>query len=86
MAVKVGRDILDPGAQIFFTADHIIDNGDGTISFATDPQVSYVWNEQGSYGIFKNDATQINAWERFRRNGPGIVASWSGHFYTVGEF
>lgn len=86
MPIKIGRDILDPAAAVFAIADHVKDLGNGQVAFAVDPQETHFWNEIGSYGVFHNDATSINAFERFRRQPGNIIASWGGNFYTFGEF
>lgn len=67
--VIVSRDVTDPAVSPFIIADHVVANGDGSISFALDAAAtSFAGQEPNQYGV-RNDSTSRGPYQKFLRQG-----------------
>lgn len=68
--VKVGQDVLDPTKPLFITADEIVTNPDGSVSFKTGN--TYFGQEPNQYGK-PNNNTYPGAYQKFTLTAPNVV-------------
>lgn len=91
--VIVSSDVTNPNVKPFIVADHIVTNGDGSISFALDGAgTKFGGQEPFQYGVRNDSEGSPGSYQKFTRQGALVMvvmtppnAPASYFVYTVAE-